>query len=140
MKIAALEEAKFAKTGQEYLDLIVSDAEWIARTADDLRQLRDAKVGAFGKLTQYEFDTFASSLRFRGGGVVSGSYKPLMSSLTLTEIFEIFGRFGMSREYVVRILEAKCLEGEGHGPGKCEFEFWSFCASNCGIVVLPPES
>jgi len=138
MRIATPEESKLAKTGQEYLALITSDADWIVRTADDLRQLRDSKVGALGKLTQYEFDTFVSSLLFGGGGVASGSYKPLMSSLTITEIFEVFEYFGMSREYGLRILEAKCVLPEGAGHADCEFEFWSFCASNCDIVIFPP--
>jgi hypothetical protein len=137
MRIAELEETKLAKTGQEYLALIASDADWIARTADDLSQLRDAKVGALGKLTQDEFDTFVSSLLFGGGGVASGSYKPLMSSLTISEIFEIFGRFGMSREYALSNLEFACVLGKGMGHADCEFDLWSFCASNCDIVVFP---
>jgi hypothetical protein len=141
MRIATLEKSKLAKSGEEYRTLIASDADWIARTADDLRQLRDANEGSLGKLTQYEFDAFVSSLIFGGGGIASGTYKPLMSSLTITEIFEVFERFGMDRGYALTTLEAKCVQLPDMGHADCEFDFWSFCASNCGdddIVIFPP--
>ena len=125
MRITAIEQSKLAKTGQEYLDLLDSNADWIARSADDVRQLREAEHGAFGKLSQDDFNAFVESLEFARGGVVTGYYKPLMSSLTLTDIFEMFELFGMSREYFSRTLEAKCVDGEW------DFAFWRFCASNC---------
>lgn len=125
MKIAAIERSSLAKTGPEYLDLIASDADWIARTVDDVRQLRVAGEGAFAKLPEDDFNAFLASLEFKGGGVAHGYYKPLMSSLTLEEIFEVFARFGISPEYTLRIHENKC------SGGSCVYEFWSFCASNC---------
>jgi hypothetical protein len=138
MRISPINESKLATSGQEYLYLLASDADWIVRTADDIRQLREANAGPLGKLTQYEFDEFVSSLLFGGGGVASGSYKPLMASLTITEIFEIFARFGMSRDYALRTLEYECVLQPGAGHADCEFSFWSFCASNCDIVIFPP--
>jgi hypothetical protein len=125
MKVATIEPSKLAKTGQQYLDLLGSQADWIARSADDLKQIRAAGDGPLAKLPEKDFYSFLESLEFKRGGVAHGYYKPLMASLTLTEIFEVFERFGLSREYTVRTLEAKC------SGGSCEFEFWSFCASNC---------
>ena len=69
MKIAAIEQSKLAKTGQEYLDLLASDTDWIARTVDDVRQLRVAGDGAFAKLPEDDFYAFLASLEFKGGGV-----------------------------------------------------------------------
>jgi hypothetical protein len=128
VKIAKIEESKLARTGQQYLDLIASDADWIVRSPDDLRQLRRSDEDPLAKLTDYDFETFESSLLFGGGGVAHGNYKPLMSALTLTDIFQVFARFGMSRDYVAEVQEAKCV------GGVCEFSFWNFCAANCSQV------
>lgn len=134
MKLGALDRTKLAKNGQEFLDLLTSDTEGIARTADDVRQLFEAKQGAFAKLSQEDFRAFLTGLQFNERGVVTGSYKPLMSSLTLTDIFEVFENFGMSRDYFTNeTLEAKCVSGSW------EFDFWSFCSSNCGSAVKAPD-
>jgi len=103
-------------------------------------QLRINKIGPLSKLSEYDFEAFVSGLEFKGGGVAHGTYKPLMSTCTISEIFEVFGLFGMHRDYVVRILEAKCVLPPPNMSGidNCEFEFWSFCSSMCGIVVFPP--
>ncbi len=125
MKIETIDRSRLAKNGKEYLDLLAGDNDWVARTADDVRQLRQAKEGVYAIPSERDFEEFVNSLQFNRGGVVSGSYKPLMASLTLTEIFEVFERFGIDRGLALEIQEAKC---ENH---KCVFEFWSFCASNC---------
>jgi hypothetical protein len=49
-----------------------------------------------------------------------------MATLTLTDIFEVFERFGWSRELFLEDLEKKCT-----APGVCEFDFWSFCSGAC---------
>ena len=128
MNIAEIEQAKLAKTDQEYLDLVASDADWIARSVDDVRQLRAAKEGPFAKVPDSDFEAFTASLEFKKGGVAHGYYKPLMSSLTITEIFQVFERFGMSRELTPRTLEFACA------GGSCSFSFWSFCASTRHVV------
>ena len=128
MKIEPIDRSRLAKTGQEYLYLLDSDADWIARTADDVKQLRTAGEGAFAKLPERDFNAFLSSLEFKGGGVAHGYYRPLMFSLTLSEIFEVFERSGMSQGYARETQEAKC------DGGQCTFDFWSFCSSSCGHV------
>ena len=76
-----------------------------------------------------DFRAFLASLKFEGGGVSTGSYRPLMACLTLTDIFEVFERFGMAREYFNETQEAECV------GGRCEFKVWSFCSSTCGHVM-----
>jgi hypothetical protein len=51
----------------------------------------------------------------------------LMAVLTLTDIFEVFEHFGMSREL---FLGERTLEYECTGGG-CKFSFWSLCTSLC---------
>jgi hypothetical protein len=54
-----------------------------------------------------------------------------MSSLSLTEIFEVFARFGMSPIYALETHDAKCI-----GGSNCEFEFFHFCPSSvCHDVI-----
>jgi hypothetical protein len=124
MKVNAIDKSKLAKTGQEYRDLLASDADWIVRSADDLLQFRGAGGNAHARVAERDFQAFVDGLEFKDGGVVTGSYRPLMASLTISEIFEVFESFGMDRQLANDTLEAKC------GP-PCEFDFWSFCASNC---------
>ena len=128
MKIGTMDQSKLAKNGQEFIDdLIASNTDSIARTADDVKQLHEAKHGAFAKLSDDDFNAFLTSLKFNESGVITGSYKPLMSSLTLTDIYEVFENFGMSREYFSNeTIEARCIDGS------CFFEFGFFCTSNCG--------
>jgi hypothetical protein len=125
VKISPIDQSKLAKTGQEYLYLLASDADWIAPTADDVKQLRAAGNNAFAKLPERDFDAFHASLEFKRGGIAHGYYRPLMFSLTLTEVFEVFAYFGMSINYANETQEAKCIAGQ------CKFEFWSFCTSSC---------
>ena len=140
MNIDLFDESKLAKSGEEYRTLVLSEVDWIVRCAEDIRQLRTKKFGPLSKLSEYDFEAFVSGLQFKGGGVAHGTYKPLMSTCTISEIFEVFGLFGMHRDYVVRILEAKCVLPPPNmgGIDNCEFAFWSFCSSMCGIVVFPP--
>ncbi|MFE9481309.1 hypothetical protein ACFYNM_22220 [Streptomyces spororaveus] len=129
MELVPVDKSRLAKTGQEFLDLVASDADWIVRSKDDLVLLREKEDdGPLAKLPEPDFVAFANSLKFAGGGVVTGYYKALMPSLTLTEIHQVFERFGMSPEYFIDVLEAKC---EG---GDWSFDFWSFCASTCKHV------
>jgi hypothetical protein len=101
MRIAPIDRSKLAKTGQDYLDLLLSDDDSIARTPDDIRQLREAGDGPFAKMSEDGFRAFLDGLEFKAGGVGGGYYKPLMSSLSMSEIFEVFERFGMSRGYAL---------------------------------------
>jgi hypothetical protein len=125
MKIEPNDRSRLAKNAKEYNDLLAGSDDWLARTADDVRQLRQAKEGVYAIPSERDFEEFVNSLTFNRGGVASGSYKPLMASLTLTEIFEVFERFGMGRGLALETLEAECINHE------CKFDFWSFCASNC---------
>jgi hypothetical protein len=83
--------------------LLSSKADWIARTADDVRQLR--QDGPLAKLPEPDFQAFLAGLKFKNGGLAHGYYRPLMSHLALTEIFEVFMRFGMSRECAFHPLQ-----------------------------------
>jgi hypothetical protein len=131
MRIATIDRSRLAKNDQEYLELVLSDADWIVRTADDVRQLREMGEGPFAKLSEDDFHAFLDGLQFKAGGVSGGYYKPLMSALTLTEIFEVFERFGMSREYALETHDAKCVGGT-----VCEFEVFHFCPTSvCHHVV-----
>ncbi len=128
MKVGAIDKAKLARTGDEFKSLVASDADWIVRSADDVRQLRGVKDSVFAKLPEADFYAFVDSLQFKNGGVVTGTYKPLMASLTLEDIFTVFENFGMDRRYLT--------ETGGHEQA-CEnhqwvFRFWSFCSSLCG--------
>jgi hypothetical protein len=129
MKIGPIDQSKLAKTDQDYLNLLSSKADWIARTADDVKQLRQVGDGPLAKLPESDFHAFLTRLKFNHGGVASGYYKPLMSSLTLTGIFEVFERFGMSREYAFTAFDRECLNGVDE---HCETVWDSFCTSACG--------
>jgi hypothetical protein len=128
MKIAPIDQTKLAKTGDEYLALLASNADWIVRTADDVRLLRWTGKGALAKVPSDDFHAFLGSLEFKRGGVAHGSYRPLMASLTITEIFEVLSYFGMGRGYAIRILEYSCTGGD------CSFDFWGFCSSACTLA------
>jgi hypothetical protein len=131
MRIAEFDTSKLAKTGQDYLGLLKSKADWIVRNEEDIRALRKSEFGPLLKLPEKDFEAFVSGLEYKNGGVADGSYKPLMAYLTITEIFQVFERFGMDRGYTLRILEAKC------DGGSCAFEFWSFCSSACASAMEP---
>jgi hypothetical protein len=47
-----------------------------------------------------------------------------MSSLALTEVYDVFERFGMSRGYALETHDVKCHSGS------CDFDFFSFCPSS----------
>jgi hypothetical protein len=128
MKVGPIAKSRLAKTDQELRDLAASDADWFVRTADDMRQLREVGDNAFAKLPENEFLAFLASLRFENGGVASGCYKPLMYTLTLSEIFEVFAHFGMSMELFTSEENDSCLECK---CPNCDFSFWDFCSSLC---------
>lgn len=128
-----VDQSRLARNGQEYLDLVLSDADWIVRAPDDLMQLRETNSGPLAKMPEHDFRVFVDGLKFNAGGVGGGSYRALMFSLTISEIFEVFERFGMSPEYTRDTLEEKC---EG---GSCKRSFWNFCSSTCGHIVAPKE-
>ncbi|HEU0042181.1 MAG TPA: hypothetical protein VFQ15_07515 [Jiangellaceae bacterium] len=125
MKLEAVDKTRLARTGQEYLDLLLSDADWIVRSPADMLQLRNMGDGPLAKLSHDDFRAFVDGLEFKAGGVGGGYYKPLMSGLALTEIFEVFERFGMSREYALETHDSKCIGGT-----TCEFSFFSFCPTS----------
>jgi len=126
MKIATIDKAKLAKTDQEYLGLLSGGVDWIARTADHVSKLRESGDSPLAKLSPRDFDEFLASLEFKNGGLAHGSYKPLMSSLTLTEIFEVFERFGMSQECFLRYKDMAC------NGDYCEYAEGIFCSVACG--------
>jgi hypothetical protein len=125
MKVGSIDKSRLAKTDQELRDLAGSDADWFVRTADDVRHLREVGDNAFAKLPENEFHAFLATLQFANGGVAGGSYKPLMYTLTLSEIFEVFAHFGMSMELFAREEESGCLECKAPD---CHFSFWDFCS------------
>ena len=129
MQVGTIDKSKLAKTDDEFKELVESDVDWIARSADDVRQLREAQYGPFGKLPEDDFREFVDSLEFNGGGVATGSYRPLLGSLTLTELFEVFECFGMSEGGFSSGRDQRCV---GHGTENAEcvsspFDFCSFC-------------
>lgn len=127
MNIGPVDKSRLAKTDQELRDLAASESDWFARTADDVKQLREAGDNAFAKLPENEFVAFLESLQFDDNAVVGGSYKPLMYTLTLSEIFEVFAHFGISMELFMRDENESCLECKSPD---CSFSFWDFCASH----------
>ena len=126
MNIQQLDKHKLAKTGNDYLQLLSSDADWFARTEDDVQSLSAAKTGPFGKLSQAAFDSFVGGLQFKGGGLGHASYKPLVAELSLSEIFEVFGHFGLSPIHVFDISDKKCAS-----PGTCSSSLFDVCTSSC---------
>jgi hypothetical protein len=126
MRIASIDKSKLAKNGQEFRALLASDEDGIARSEADVRQLREARDGAYGKLDDDQFEEFVASLKFNNNGVSTGHYRPLMASLTISDIFEVFERFGMDRGLALDTLESVCENGQ------CVFSFWDFCSPlNC---------
>jgi hypothetical protein len=126
MKIQKLDTSKLAKTGSEYTQLLATDADWIARSADDVKSLRAANASPLSKLSEQDFSEFVSSLKFSGRGLGHANYKPLMSSLSLTEIYQVFAYFGLSRMYVLDTQDYYC---ESHG--NCKSQLFSICTSTC---------
>jgi hypothetical protein len=126
MQIGSIDKSNLAKTDDEFLRLVQSDADWIARSADDVRELRQAEFGPFAKLPEDDFREFLASLEFNRGGLSTGSYKPLMGSLALTELFEVFECFGMSQQLFLDGREHRCEDGV------CTFSLFSFCSIFCG--------
>jgi len=135
MNVQTRDETRLARTAEEYVALAATDADWIVRSPDDLRQLRELDGDPLGRLPRADFDAFVDGLGFAGGGVADGSYRPLMATLTITEILGVFERFGMHNEYALATLEAKCVHPPDAGHGDCEFSFWDFCSSLCGKKV-----
>ena len=131
MQIGSMDKSKLAKTDDEFLRLVESEVDWIARSADDVRQLREAEFGPFAKLPEDDFREFLESLEFNRGGVCTGSYRPLMGSLSLTELFEVFECFGMSQELVLAGRDRECIQ-EGEPPvGVCRRSLGEFCTVFC---------
>lgn len=126
MKVQPIQNNLLAKTDQEYLDLLASDADWFIRTLEDMNSLRSANVGPFAKMTQESFDEFASSLKFSQGGLGHANYKPLMRDLSLTEIFEVFGYFGLSPIKLLDYTDMECTS-----PGTCSRNLFKVCTSSC---------
>lgn len=136
MNITTIDKSKLARTDKDLLDLAASDADWFARTSDDVRQLRKEPGTVFAKLPEPDFRAFLSTLKFNGGGVAGGCYKPLMNTLTLTEIFEVFNHFGMGMELFVDDSTDSCLEC---ACPDCHFSFWDFCTSLCPATTKSEE-
>ena len=126
MQIGSIDKSNLATTDDEFKELVESDADWFARSADDVRELREAQYGPFGKLPEDDFREFVDSLEFNGGGVATGSYKPLMGSLTLTELFEVFECFGMSQELFSSGSDKTCVDRETE-DAHCERSPFDFC-------------
>jgi hypothetical protein len=133
MQIGSIDKSNLAKTDDEFLELVKSNVDWIARSADDVRQLREARYGPFGNLPEDDFREFLGSLEFNGGGIYTGSYRPLMRSLSLTELFEVFECFGMSKELFLGGYDHKCVLHER----RCEFVWGYFCTPACEGIFKP---
>lgn len=128
MIVSKIDHSQLATTEDEYRALVASRADWVARTPEDVLELRKSKDSPLSKLPQDEFDDFFSALTYGNGGISGGSYRPLMKSLTIKEIFEVFASFGMAMQFAFDNQEQKCVDGN------CVFEFWSFCSH---ITCIP---
>jgi len=126
MKIEAHDRSRLAKTDQEHLALIASDADWFARSSVDVQALREAKEGPFGKLSEEAYNEFLNSLVFSQGGLASASYKPLMAELTLSDMNEVLGRFGIDTNLAADHDGFACTS-----PHTCTSATLSICMSNC---------
>jgi hypothetical protein len=126
--IEAIDRSKLANTEEEYRVLITSDANWVARTPEDIRKLRSSQSSPLSKLPEPDFQTFFASLTYGNGGISGGSYRPLMETLTIKDIFEVFASFGMGMQFALDNQEAKC------NNGTCVFDFGSFCSH---ITCIP---
>lgn len=73
MNITTIDESRLARTDAELLDLAASDADWFARTSDDVRQLRKEVGTVFAKLPEPNFRASLSTLEFNRGGVAGGA-------------------------------------------------------------------
>ncbi|MEV4438612.1 hypothetical protein AB0K09_06235 [Streptomyces sp. NPDC049577] len=132
MKIEKIDYSRLAKTGKELRDLAASEADWIVRNLDDLRQLRAAGNNAVARLAATDFEAFAGSLRFAHGGVAGGCYRPLMSTLSLSDIFEVFAYFGISAGLLSSQTDPESCQECECTSGNCEWSWGSFCSSLCG--------
>lgn len=130
MKIEKVVQSRLARTDAQLRQLVGSNADWFVRSVDDVWQLRDAQDNPFAKLPKPDFLAFVASLQFKNGGVAGGCYQPLMNTLRLPEIFEVFAHFGMSMELFVSEDNDSCQECECGSAG-CTFRFWDFCSSLC---------
>jgi hypothetical protein len=134
MRLAKVEQSKLARTDQELIELAASDADWFLRSSEDLDQLRAAPDNPISKLSPEDYQAFSEKLIFRNGGVAGGYYKPLMNSLNLPEIVQVFALMGMSMELFTSDETTSCQEC-ACGGGGCTFDFWSFCSSLCGTTA-----
>lgn len=128
MNIANINKSKLANDEDEFKSLVASDADWILRSPEDVMLLRKHEGSPLSKLPQTDFDEFLASLTFSQGGVSGGSYRPLMASLTINEIFDVFASFGMGMEFALRNQEEKCENG------RCVWSWGSFCSH---ITCIP---
>jgi hypothetical protein len=126
MKIQILNDNLLANTDEEYINLLASDADWLIRTSDDLDSLRNTNVAPFAKLTQETFDEFVNTIKFSQGGLGHACYKPLMTELSLTEIFSVFSYFGLSPVKVLDYADKKCASA-----GTCSSSLFDVCTSTC---------
>ncbi|WP_128933996.1 hypothetical protein [Bradyrhizobium zhanjiangense] len=130
----AIDKSKLANTEEEYRALVNSDANWIARTPEDVRKLRSSQESPLSKLSDADFEAFFTSLTYGNGGISGGSYRPLMGGLTIKEIFDVFASFGMAMKYALDNQEAKCQNGS------CVYEWGSFCSHvTCIPQKKPPN-
>ncbi|MEV7547714.1 hypothetical protein [Streptomyces sp. NPDC089915] len=129
MNSTGIERGRLARNTKEYHDLLASQEDWFARTPEDVEKLRKNRHHPLANLSHEEFKSFREGLTFRSGGMIAGYYKPLMS-LPMTQMFEVFESFGLSREFFTdeeHSREDCCLEYRMIAPGVCEFDFWSYC-------------
>jgi hypothetical protein len=132
MSYAPDERGKLARNGQEYLDLLRSDANWIVRAPDDLVQFR-ANGGALAKLPEEEFRAFLEGLKFKANGVCGGNSEPLLG-LKVSEAYDVFEGFGVDRGYAAQSLGRACVNN------KCTSTIDGFCFSSiCSIHVKGEE-
>lgn len=138
MRIESIDKTRLARTDKELVDLAASESDWFVRSVEDVHQLRAEGGNVFAKLPQDDYDEFVAGLQFQNGGVAGGYYKPLLNTLNLPAIGEVFAHFGMSMELFLDDAQDSCQECACTGSG-CTFDFWSFCSSLCG-QVLPADT
>jgi hypothetical protein len=136
MRIVKSDHSKLARTDQQLRDLAASDADWFVRSVEDVNQLRETDDHPLAKLPAEDFRAFVDGLVFRKGGVAGGTYKPLMNTLNLPGIVEVFASLGMHMELFSDEANSSCQECACSPQGTCDFDFWSFCSSLCQPQVV----
>lgn len=134
MPLTEIDRSRLATTDEAFRKLMQSDADWIARNADDLRTLRARdKKSALARLTPETFEAFVGSCKFSERGIAGGDTGILLRELGVKTALSVFEHFGASPELALGWQEQACVDGV------CSWNFWHFCSHvNC-VEVVPED-